>query len=471
MNMHYQNFRLVCLIFILTIFMQLAACGSGSNNSTPTSFPVVVFSDLHFNPYYDPSLFKQLVAADASQWAAIFKSSTLPEPSTFGSDANYPLFALALSSIKQNLGASPLVIFTGDILVHSFSEQFYQNYSGNPTQTTPRNASDVAAMQAFAHKTIAFFMDQVKTSVGSIPVMFTVGNNDSYNDTGPDSTFLANTAELFYSKFLTGTVDQQEFLTSYKDGGYYAAELPGKNLMVIGLNTVAFSTYITANNDAAVHAELAWFDAKLASAKASGKKVWLLMHVPPGADNYKTAKLADSKGHIDTTSAIMMWKPTYQTGFLQTVAKYPGVITMTLAGHTHLDEYRILPSSEVVEIAPAISTRNGNDPAFKVLTVARDTLKSSDYVSLNYNLAAKPLQFTTYYRFSTAYSLQGLLNDSLTQLFPAFYTDSAKQALYRGYYYSGNNALNPITDTNWPIYWCGIGNMGQPEFINCVNSF
>jgi len=471
MNMHYQNFRLVCLIFILTLFMQLAACGSGSNNSTPTSFPVVVFSDLHFNPYYDPSLFKQLVAADASQWAAIFKSSTLPEPSTFGSDANYPLFALALSSIKQNLGASPLVIFTGDILVHSFSEQFYQNYSGNPTQTTPRNAADVAAMQAFAHKTIAFFMDQVKTSVGSIPVMFTVGNNDSYNDTGPDSTFLANTAELFYSKFLTGTVDQQEFLTSYKDGGYYAAELPGKNLMVIGLNTVAFSTYITANNDAAVHAELAWFDAKLASAKASGKKVWLLMHVPPGADNYKTAKLADSKGHIDTTSAIMMWKPTYQTGFLQTVAKYPGVITMTLAGHTHLDEYRILPSSEVVEIAPAISTRNGNDPAFKVLTVARDTLKSSDYVSLNYNLAAKPLQFTTYYRFSTAYSLQGLLNDSLTQLFPAFYTDSAKQALYRGYYYSGNNALNPITDTNWPIYWCGIGNMGQPEFINCVNSF
>ena len=471
--MHYRNFRLVCLIFVLTLFMQLAACGSDSNNSTPTptSFPVVVFSDVHFNPYDDPSLFKQLVTADVGQWAAIFKSSTLPAPSTFGSDANYPLFALALSSIKQNLGASPLVIFTGDILVHSFSEQFYQNYSGNKAQTTPRNAADVAAMQAFAHKTIAFFMDQVKASVGSIPVMFTVGNNDSYNDTGPDSTFLANTAELFYSKFLTGTVDQQEFLTSYKNGGYYAAELPGTNLLVIGLNTVAFSNYITTNNDAAVHAELAWFDAKLASAKASGKKVWLLMHVPPGADNYKTAKLADSKGHIDTTSATMMWKTAYQTGFLQTVAKYPGVITMTLAGHTHLDEYRILPSSEVVEIAPAISTRNGNDPAFKVLTVARDTLKTSDYVSLNYDLTAKPVQFTTYYLFSTSYGLQGLLNDSLTELFPLMRTDRTKQALYRGYYYSGNNALNPITDTNWPIYWCGIGNMGQPEFINCVNSF
>jgi len=470
MNMHYRNFRFFSLVFALMLLLQLAACGNDTNNSN-TNFPVVVFSDVHFNPYYDAKLFKQLVVADASQWAAIFKTSTLPEPSAFGSDANYPLFALALSSIKQNLGESPLVIFTGDILVHHFSEQFYQNYSGNPTQTTPRNDADVAAMKTFADKTVAFFMDQVKASVGSIPVMFALGNNDSYDDTGPDSTFLANTAELFYSKFLTGTVDQQEFLTSYKKGGYYAAELPGKNLMVIGLNTVEFSTYITTNNDAAVNAELAWFDAKLASAKASGKKVWLLMHVPPGADYYRTAKLADSKGHIDASSAIMMWKTAYQTGFLQTVAKYPGVIAMTLAGHTHMDEYRILPSSEVVAIAPAISTRSGNDPAFKVLTVARDTLKSSDYLSLNYDLTAKPLQFTTYYRFSTAYSVQGLLNDSLTQLFPVFYTNSAKQALYRGYYYSGNNALNSITDTNWPIYWCGIGNMGQPDFIACVNSY
>jgi len=195
------------------------------------------------------------------------------------------------------------------------------------------------------------------------------------------------------------------------------------------------------------------------------------MHVPPGADYYKTAKLADSKGHIDTTSATMMWKTAYQTGFLQTVAKYPGVIAITLAGHTHLDEYRILPSSEVVEVTPALSTRNGNDPAYKIVTFASDTLKSTDYVSIRYDLTTKPVQFTPYYTFSTAYLLQGFLNDSLTQLFPVFKTNNQKQTLYRGYYYSGNNALNPITNTNWPIYWCGIGNMGQPEFIDCVNSY
>ena len=453
------------------LVLQLAACGGSSNNDSPSSFQVVVFSDVHFNPYYDPKLFTQLVAADASQWEDIFKRSAVTTPSTYGNDANYPLFALALSSIKQNVGTTPLVIFTGDILAHKFSEQFYQNLNG--TQN-PRNAADVAAMEVFADKTVAFFIDQVRLSVGNIPVMFALGNDDSYDDSGPNSAFLSNTAELFYTKFLNGTTDRQEFINTYKYGGYYSTELPGTNLMVIGLNSVAFSTYVTGNNDAAVNAELAWFDAKLASARAAGKKVWLLMHLPPGVNTYAASKSVDSNGHIDTASTAMMskaWKEAYQTQFFQIIAKYPGVITMTLAGHSHMDEYRVMPSSEVVEVTPSIGPSSGNNPAYKIFTFSPDTLKSTDYVSINYDLAAKPVQFYNYYNFSTAYGLQGFLNDSVTQLFPELYSDNAKQTLYRGYYYSGISTGNPITSTNWPCYWCSIGRMERLDFINCVNSY
>ena len=35
-------------------------------------------------------------------------------------------------------------------------------------------------MKAFADKTVAFFMEQVRSTVGDIPVMFAVGNSDSY---------------------------------------------------------------------------------------------------------------------------------------------------------------------------------------------------------------------------------------------------------------------------------------------------
>jgi hypothetical protein len=326
-------------------------------------------------------------------------------------------------------------------------------------------------------------MQQVRSSVGNIPVMFAVGNSDSYSGYGPgypDSSFLPNTAELFYTKFLNGSADHQEFLTTFQSGGYYSAEPPGSNMMVIGLNTIIFSPLVTGDNDSTVNTELAWLDSRLASAKAEGKKVWLLMHAPPGADLATTANHVDNNGHLDKTSATMMWKPDYQASFRQIFSKYPDLITLMLAGHTHMDEYRIPSSSDLLEITPGISPYFGNNPAFKVFTFANDTFKPIDYRSLNYDLATMPTpgQFNSYYTFSAAYSAAGLLDHSLAQLFPALVTNKAKQALYRGYYFSGHNYsipitnLNlPITDTNWPILCCGIGRMEQQELIDAVNSY
>jgi sphingomyelin phosphodiesterase acid-like 3 len=469
-----------CIFFLALVNICLiCGCDSGTNTST-NNFPVVVFSDVHFNPFYDPSLFPALVSADASDWPSIFQTSSITAPSAWGSDTNYPLLVLALASIRQNLGASPLIIYTGDILGHGFPQYFYTHLNG--TQN-PRDAADVAAMKAFTDKAVAFFMEQVRLSVGNIPVMFAVGNSDSYSGYGPnaldsslspDNSFLSDTAELFYTKFLNGTVDHQEFLTTFTSAGYYSAEPVGTNLMVIGLNTIMFSPLVSpvpGANDSIVTAELDWLDARLASAKAAGKKVWLLMHAPPGADIGTTAKPAnvDSNGHI--ASATMMWNPDYQASFLQILSKYPGITTLMLAGHTHMDEYRILPSSDVVEITPAIAPYFGNNPAYKVFTFSGDTFKPADYSSLNYDLATNPGQFNSYYTFSTAYSMQGLLNASLMQLTPSLVTNDAKQSLYRGYYYSGHNASNPITDTNWPVYWSGIGKMDQQELIDSVNSY
>jgi hypothetical protein len=156
---------------------------------------------------------------------------------------------------------------------------------------------------------------------------------------------------------------------------------------------------------------------------------------------------------------------------------------MTLAGHTHMDEYRILPSADALEITPAISPWFGNNPAFKVFTISRDTFKPTDYSSLNYDLSTNPPQFNNYYTFSTAYSAHGLLDASLTQLTPVLVTNQDKQKLYRGHYYSGNNSLtpvtyppfgnsyNPITYTTWPVYWSGIGHMEEADIVAGVNNY
>ena len=250
-------------------------------------------------------------------------------------------------------------------------------------------------------------------------------------------------------------------------------------------NTILFCQLFSSGqdaNDSIVADELSWLDLKLKSAKDKGKKVWLLMHAPPGADIGTTAGHVVN-GQIQSQNTSMMWWPAYQSSFLAILAKYPGLISLTLAGHTHMDEYRILPSSGALEITPAISPWFGNNPAFKVFTISPDTLKPTDYSSLNCDLDTNPPQFNSYYTFSTAYSSQGLLDASLTQLTPVLVTNSAKQALYRGYYFSGNNSLtpvtyppfgnsyNPITDTTWPVYWSGIGHMEQQAIIDSVNSY
>jgi len=469
----------------------VAGCGGGDSGEVPVgTYPVAVFSDIHFNPYYDTKLFNQLVLADPSQWAGVFNQSTITAPSAWGADTNYPSLVLALSGVKQAMGASPLVIFTGDILGHYFSKTFFDLYYAGLGHAVPspadivKDTTAVAAMETFADNTLTFFMDMVRSSVGSVPVMFALGNADSYLGLVPEPSFLRQNADTFYAKFVKDTVDQTEFLTTFKAGGYYTAEPAGTNLMVIALNTTMFvpylETYLTVATEAevvtAVEAELAWFDARLAAAKAAGKKVWLLMHVPPGADIYTTAT-TDFKSS-QTSAATMMWELPYQATFLQIVSNYPGLIAMTLAAHTHMDEFRIYSPGNVLEITPSITPYFGNNPGFRVFSIAKDTLKPVDYISFNYELASNPQQFNRYYTFSDAYALQGPLDSSLVQLSSELATNKDKQALYRAHYFSGHDYSIPatgtfkqISDADWPVYYCGSEKMNQQEFVNCMKSY
>ena len=63
-----------CILYLAWVNICLiCACGSCTKN-TDAHFNVIVFSDVHFNPYYDPALFPALVSADAGEWANIFQT-------------------------------------------------------------------------------------------------------------------------------------------------------------------------------------------------------------------------------------------------------------------------------------------------------------------------------------------------------------------------------------------------------------
>jgi sphingomyelin phosphodiesterase acid-like 3 len=459
----------------------LGGCSGGRGLTGSDNFSVPVFSDVHFQPFIDPFaangtypnpattpanqlLVAQLDTADPSDWPAIFGgtlNSTNTVPSALGTDTNYALLTLALASIKQNLGTSPAVLFTGDFLGHGV-DQFYSAYSGNILSTK---------VNAFVDKTLTFVLQQIRAAVGAIPVYFALGNCDSYTGSGPDPVFLSNNAQQLYALALNGAGNQQDVISSLTNGGYYSIEPAGMNLMIIALNTFALSPLVVAN-PTMINAQFAWFDAKLAEASAAGKKVWLLMHAPTGADEGTTGNVSNDTGQI--AAATMMWVDSNQTTFMGIIEKYPGVIAMSLAGHTHMDEFRLMSPDNALAITAGISPFFGNNPAYKIFTLDSLSLAPTDYSAVNCNLLAKPLpsQFTNYYTFSQVYDLKGPLAASLAELFPALVAwSSADTQNYWAAFYSGNPTANPITKLNWPVYWCGIGIMDQNDFVASVNSF
>lgn len=463
-------------------------CGGASvvPNPAPTptpasSYQVVTVSDLHFNPLYDPNLFTRLTTNDPSQWASIFGKSTVITPSVAGTDTNFKLLTYTLQSMQQNVKNTPVVLFTGDLLGHNIPTTYCKIYGSlNPTMAATCLTDQASNIQQFIDNTFTFVATEIRAYVDNVPVIYAPGNIDTYSGGyGPTSAFLAdiNIQSAILNLFLNKA--NSTFATDFPSGGYYSVQPAGLNVVVIALNSNSFVDGSPTYTDAT--AELTWLDSQLESAQAAGKKAWILMHVPPGANSQNIAQVAAVPSDVDASDASMMWDSGLQSTFMSKLAKYSGVVTLILAGHTHMDEYRILPTGDVVEQLPGISPCFGNNPAYKILTVAQNTLTPTDYQSYNYNLAIvpPPAQFVPLYQFSSTYDVQGTLANSLQQLYPQFATNQSTVDTYTLLYGSGTESVNPFTfspwnpinDVNWPIFACTISETGQSDYVQCVNKY
>ena len=472
-----------CFWLLFALCSVFPVAGRGDSNPLPNAavvssgYEVVTVSDLHFNPFYDPSLYSKLVAADASQWAYIFQKYGAGGLPMYVADTNYPLLELTLADMKQHMGASPVVLFTGDMLGHYIPENFYCEYyqqvpmsacTLNFATFTP-DPTAVAAMQQFIDKTFAFVAGEIRQYMGDVPVFYVPGNIDTYDTAalGPDNDFLTNNSATVFNQLLDGRVNRPMFST-FANGGYYAAHV-GSKLNIIGLNSNSFVAGAPTYGQAA--RELEWLDIQLGIAQTAGKQVWILMHVPPGANPQKMAN--DTPGQLDDDQVSMNWDQSLQSTFMETLDKHPGVVTLMLAGHTHMDEYRILSSGDVLEQLPSISPCFGNNPAYKLLRLMPGTYIPVDYQAFNLNLLARPApkQFQSLYTFSTAYPTSGGLNYSLQQLYPELASSQTLRGSYTQYYVSGSLAVHTIKPANWPIFYCTIGDIDEPDYIDCVNNY
>ncbi len=142
------------------------------------------------------------------------------------------------------------------------------------------------------------------------------------------------------------------------------------------LNTVFFSTlYDNAcgkSTQTPALDQLNWLGKALEAARTAGERVWLLMHIPPGLNGYQTAESVKGGG-----PAITFWQPELTSRFLQLVGEYRSMIQAVFAGHTHMDDYRVISRDGqpalFIKIAPAVSPIYGNNPSFQVYQYDRDS--------------------------------------------------------------------------------------------------
>jgi len=447
-----RYFVLVILISFSVPGLPEASAGSPPSTSLGNA---LLLSDLHFDPLADPSLVKQLIHAPISDWETIFASSRQTGYAHAPQDANYPLIKSALSAATGETSVD-FVAATGDYLRHDFQNAFLK--VGGTADEFP----------AFATKTALFVVHLLQTSF-QIPVYFALGNDDSscgdYR-VDPGGPFLAQLADS-----LEVLKNHPDAAADFRAAGF--CELPHPTLTnheILVLNTVLWSrSYAICGSDSGDpgKAEMQWLGWQLYRAKTLGNQVILMMHIPPGIDSYKSAHAGTGK------SATEFWQNHFFAEFLDLMKTYGSIVQIALAGHTHMDDFRILSaggsaSPLAFRITPAISPIFGNNPAFSVLQYEVNSGEISDITTYYLNLVGgePDPKWALEYRFSNAYGFSTFSTKNLLSLAAAIRSDPSVRSVFGGYYAA--SAPSPITAENWPFYICSETQFVFSDYGNCL---
>jgi len=295
----------------------------------PPSGQFLALSDVHFDPFADAAIVPRLIAAEADQWPAIFAASKPAPPVGAGSDTNYALFESTLRQAEAAGGRDgyDFVLVTGDLLRHDFETTFAKYGGGDPR-----------ALQAFAAKTVAYVNRAIERRFRGAPLIEALGNND--NDCGdyqprPGSPLLAAIA-----RSLPAVAADPQAERDFAAGGNYAVPHPKvANHLFLVVDSVYWSTRYkdacgTARSDPG-SAQLAWLEWQLFQAHLKGRTASLVMHIPPGFNPYESTE----------EKPAPFWVDSYRDRFLELVQAYRSVLVAGYAGHTHMDDFRLVPAT------------------------------------------------------------------------------------------------------------------------------
>lgn len=420
-------------------------------------------SDLHFDPTANPKLIDALAEASVDEWPRILTSS--PDRfSRFGEDTTWALLSSSLDAMRRTAPNVKFTIVTGDLLVHRFRNRF---------QSTAKDHDD-ASFRRFATKTVQFVAAQIRSIAPGKPVLFTLGNNDSEcgdYEVQPGGAFLRDESAAMAQ--LLGPLNDETSATDWTALGSYSVPHPWlKHHRVIAVNSIYFSPiYQNACSDGGADPaleEMRWLGRELSKARDRKDKVWLIFHIPPGVDGYATSHAEES----GPEKPAFMWKPVYTEEFQNLLKRYHKTVTVSLAGHEHMDDFRLI-SNSLVLMTPAVSPVFKQNPAFRVVSFRPDGALSDGttyYLSnLDDVLHGMAAEWKPEYSFASTWGMSQLNFNNFTKLYREIGAKAAVRTRWSTLYSVSHPQASPITTETFPQLFCAAGNAIEAEFEACVH--
>jgi len=470
-----------CCLFLMTARTRAQGDKSEKRNIDGT-VGAVFFSDIHFEPFWDPEKARQLANTPVEKWQLILAAPDSPDRAakfaavqsacpTRGEDTTYALYDSALRTMRKEASGARFVTVSGDLIAHSFPCKFKAAFP---------NAAP-GEFRAFAEKTVAFVVGSLRRALPGIPVYAALGNNDS--DCGDyqldaNSEFLATIGKVMVADLPEG--EQRRAERDFSTAGYFGVSLPVpiEHARLLVLDDVFMSRkYATCggkSDQSPATAQMAWLEQQLKAARRSGEKIWVMAHIPPGVDPYSTA--SKGKDVCQGSKPIMFLS---SEALPDTLARYGDVIRLAIFAHTHMDELRLLaPVSAkgdgvAVKLVPSISPFAGNNPSFTVARIDRRSATLRDYrVFVASNQTGVDTRWSEEYDFTRTYGKSDFTAASLKKLIGEFNRDPfaqtpASQNFIRNYT-PGMSVLE--LKPFWPQYVCALNYDSADAFAACTCS-
>ncbi|MCE7991101.1 MAG: hypothetical protein HEP71_03940 [Roseivirga sp.] len=454
----------------LLILSVLCAC-SGTSEPPKSEQPldsnqqIISLSDIHFDPFFDNTLYPVLAKADIADWDSIFNTSSITptylDPND--NDTNWFLYKSTLNDLKTRNFDPPFLIITGDLLLHNMQRRFDASVSE-------------ADRLSFTIKTMDFVYLQLESVFPDTPIYAALGNNDNFMGNysiEPGGDFLEGIADTWY-RSIKANVDSVTFYQSFLANGSYEARVNNDH-KILSLNTILFFDGYPVTSVAeesvytnAITSQLIWLRDQLEAARATGQKVWLIYHIPPGADVYKT---------VSSKALSKNWTSSSNQVFLELVREYQDVITAQFGGHTHKDSFALIQNEDrstpisFIHTTPSISMSNRNYPGYHHIKVNADfeVLDYDAYFLSNAQNYASA-RWEKEYSFLEAYDITSYTPESLWTLREKLNSDTTLQKQYINFfnvsYYRPSSSPN-ISAASWKAYWCAMGNQDFAAFEGC----